>query len=210
MRECPLWVQTELSRIGGVNHFGDPIFKLVWSTDPKMMVGGRFADGFEGYRYKREISSEPCWALMIWEPAAMVGSPIRWSYDYRDPETGFLECGAYPKYGRYRLLQKFIHREIVNGQLKTSRMEPCGFMLDIMLPMLKAWRRLTDSAKVEALKEEERAEKVEYLRKVKDAHDGCRIKRGSALVAKRAEVIERGMAEAMRIASQSGLGMQIG
>ncbi len=172
-----------------------------------MQIGGRFPDGFEGYRWKKQVGGN-CWALMIWEPAAMMGTYDRWMREYIDPETGLIDCGAYPKYGRYRLLQKFIHRELVNGELMTYRMEPCGFMLDVMLPMLKAWRRLTDEAKLKALKQEEQLEAEEYVKKAKDIREGCRVRRGSALVAKKAEVIERGMKEAMKIASQSGLGIR--
>ena len=229
MRSAPEWFQRELTRIGGVNQYGEPIFKLVWSTEPRMTVGGRFqTDGFVGYREKPAIAGEPCWALMIWEPAAMYGVPSRWEWDYRDAETGLLDCGGYPRYGRYRLLQKFMHREmtrkeeiepfwdglimrqqtVVKAQFEVYRMEPCGFMLDVMLPMLRAWQRLTNAAKVAALRQEEQLKKDDFLKKAKDLRSSIKIRRGSQLVAKRAEMIERGMKEAMRIAAQSGLGMR--
>ena len=31
MRTCPEWFQKELTRIGGKNPYGEPMFKLVWS-----------------------------------------------------------------------------------------------------------------------------------------------------------------------------------
>ena len=139
----------------------------------------------------------------------MFGSPLRWEWDYRN-EDGLLDCGGFPKHGRYRLLQKFIHRELVNGQMVTYRMEPCGFMLDVMLPLIQAWGRLTDHAKRAALLQQEQMRKDEFCKKAKDIRDSIKVRRGSALVAKRAEIVERGMKEAMRIAAQTGLGMRIG
>lgn len=231
MRECPEWFQAELERIGGVNPYGEPIFKLIWSTDARMVVGGRWQkDGFEGYREGRLVPGEPCWALMIWEPREVMGSPDRWEEDYRDPETGYLECGGYPKYGRYRLLQRFMHREILQQpmerhwmdrkgnprtevlqtlKLKTYRMEPCGLMLDIMLPMLMAWRKLSDAEKIAALRQREYERNEAILKKAKDLRHDCKINRGSRLVQKRAELIEAGMKKAMAMAAQYGLGMAI-
>lgn len=231
MREAPGWFQSELTRIGGVNPYGEPIFKLVWSTDERRIVGGRFPDGFAGYRVKPGVPGAACWALMVWEPRELQGSPARWERDYRDAETGFLDCGGYPGNGAYRCLQRFIHTEIVrqpmerhwmdrDGQLRrevtqkeelrTYRMEPGGFMLDVMVPMLMAWRRLTDEAKVKALQQEEQLKNEEVTKMARDLRASCRISRGSRLVQKRAEEIERGLRQVMAVASRTGLGMRIG
>jgi hypothetical protein len=234
VRGCPPWFQAELTRIGGVNQFGEPIFKLVWSTTEQMTIGGKWAKtGFVGYKHAPLIPGEPCWTLLVWEPAEVCGGGYEaFMRDYRDEETGLLQCGGYPKYGAYRVLQKFLHREIVQQakerhymdgphirteviqqqKLKTYRMEPCGFMLDVMLPMLMAWRRLSAAQKVAALKQQERMRKEEYAKSAKDLREGVkmsRVMRGSQLVQKRAEVIERGMRQAMAAAAQWGLGLAI-
>lgn len=230
MRSCPAWFQSALTRIGGVNQYGEPVFKLVWSTEPRMMVGGRFRDGYVGYRQMKAVAGKPCWCLMIWEPRELMGSPERWDYDYRDDETGSLDCGGYPKYGRYRLLQKFAHSDVVqqpyerqwmakDGTLCTEvlrrrevreyRMEPCGLILDLMLPMLMMWRKLSATQKREAIAQEEILKTQEVLKKVKDARDGCRVMRGGALVRKRVEQVEKGMHRAMEIAARCGLGIQV-
>jgi hypothetical protein len=233
MRSCPEWFQAELTRIGGVNQYDQPIFKLVWSTTEQMTIGGRWANGFEGYKRAPLIPGDPCWALVVWEPAEVAGGSYeRWDRDFRDEETGLLEVGGYPKYGAYRVLQKFIHREIVQQakernywadgkvrteviakqQLRTYRMEPNGFMLDVMLPMLMAWKRLTNAQKLAALKQQEQMRKDEYLKSIKDARDGnrmSRVMRGSQLVQKRAEMIERGMKQAMAAAARWGNGMAV-
>jgi len=86
-------------------------------------------------------------------------------------------------------------------------MEPCGLILDLMLPMLKAWRALTISERLEAVRERKAREDKEVARIVKDAKDDCRVKRSWQLVQKRAAIIEKEMEQAMRIASRHGRGM---
>jgi hypothetical protein len=227
LRECPAWIQSELTRIGGTNPYGEPMFKLVWSTEPRMILADH-----EGYKEVRAVTGEQCWALMCWDSQKVLGTPARWEIDYQD-ENGRLLAGGYPKSGQYRLVQKFLHREIVqvakerhwmqdgeprtekicSQEVRTERLEPCGFILDIMMPGLLRWRKLTDEAKVEALLQEERLEEEEFQRKCKDALEGTKMSRtmrGSQLVQKRAEKIERGMREAMRVAAKTGLGMRMG
>lgn len=233
MPSCPQWFQDALTQLGGTNPYGEPIFKMVHSSEPRMVIGGKWADGFQGYKEVREIQEISCWCLMVWESREMMGDPWRWETDYRDEETGYLVCGAYPKHGRYRLLQKFLHREIVQEArerhfmdgpkirtevlaeqiMKVYRLEPCGVLLDVMIPMLIHWRKLSNIAKISALKQKERLEKEEFAKKAKDAFEGAklgRLMRGSQLVQKRAEVIERGLREAMAAAAHMGLGMRMG
>ena len=231
-RPCPKWFQDHLTRIGGVNHYGEPIFKLVWSTEPKMITGGTFADGFVGYREAPMMGGEPCWALMVWESRESHGPPWRWEMDYRDAETGLMQCGSYPGSGRYRVLQRFIHQELVEQakerhfmdgntprtevvavrKVRTTKLEPSGILLDFFIPMLVAWRRLSDYEKLAALKQQERLETERALALTRDALADCklsRVARGSKLVQDKAELIERGMRQAVAMASHYGLGMNV-
>jgi hypothetical protein len=229
VRRAPAWFNSALERIGGTNRYGEPIFKLVWSTEPRMIVGGRFSDGFVGYRKRPAVPGPPCWALMIWETPESHGDPIDWEYQYRQLDTGLLDVGGFPRRGRYRILKSFVYQETIkeksfelafNRRTRavdripverainiTHTMEPCGLILDLMLPMLKAWRALTISERLEAVRERKSREDKESARIVKDAMDDCRVKRSWQLVQKRAAIIEKEMETAMRIASQYGRGM---
>lgn len=229
MRTPPQWFQDELERIGGTNPYGEPIYRLAWSPAERMVIGGRWAGGFEGYKEVPAITGPACWALMIWEPREMQGSAEMWENDYRDTETTFLQCGGYPKWGRYRLLKKFMHREVtqkevtepvwvnkvlkfqkvLKPELQTFTIEPSGLILDLLLPMLMLWRKLSGEAKLKAVLEEEERKERDFLKTAKDIRDGNRVRRGSQLVAKRAEVIEKGFERAMKIAAQTGLGMRM-
>ena len=230
MRNPPEWFQRELTRIGGTNPYGEPIFRLVWSQPERMVIGGRWANGFEGYKLVPSIPGPPCWALLVWEPREFNGIPEMWEIEMRDAETGYLQTGGYPKSGAYRLMKRFMHREIermertepvwVKGVLQfqrvsipklvTYRMEPCGLILDLMLPMLIKWRRLTDEKKIEVLREREQARTDLVLKKSKDIRDGNKVRRITPYVQKRAELIEKGLMMTMKIAARHGLGMRIG
>ena len=229
IRECPSWFNDELARIGGMNRYGEPLFKLVWSEDVRSIIGGRFADGFVGYRNARMMGKDPCWVLMIWEGPEVFGDPDLWDIDYRDMETGLLDCGSFPKHGRYRVLKQFLHRQmeqqeksemvwnpvkkrpemrrIQDQRIVTYRMEPSGLILDLMLPMLMAWKKLTPYQKLEALKDRKERQDRALNAKIKDAAHASRVRRGSALVQKRAEYIEKHMDQAMKIASGYSRGM---
>jgi hypothetical protein len=208
-RICPTNFTERLTRAGGLNKYGQPVFKLVWGESESMRVGGYFVrDGFIGYRDMPSVGREACWVIMIWEPAEMYGTADRWYRDYRDEVTGLAELGQYPYQGRYRVLQKLIHREFVNGEVKITRLEPSSFILDIMLPLIMRWQRLTNEAKVKAIEQEMALKEREYLNTIKDSRAGYRVKRSSSLVQKKVEFLERNMKEAMRIASRTQLGMR--
>ena len=80
-------------------------------------------------------------------------------------------------------------------------------ILDLMLPMLMAWKRLAPHQRLEALKDRKERQDAELDRTLKDAVHGSRVRRSSALVQKRAEFIEKHMDQAMQIASGYSRGM---
>jgi hypothetical protein len=100
-------------------------------------------------------------------------------------------------------------QKVRKPELETFRIEPTGLILDLLLPMLILWRKLSNEAKLTAVLEEEERKEREFLRVSKDIRDGNRIRRGSQLVAKRAELIEKGFERAMQMAARSGLGMRM-
>jgi hypothetical protein len=207
-RNCPEWFQERLTRAGGLNPYGEPRFKLVWGQSETMRSGGLFSDGFVGYRDIGAIGREACWAVVMWEPAELHGSAPRWYRDYRDEVTGLSDLGQYPYQGRYRILQKLIHREVVNGKVQVTRMEPTHFIIDVMLPLIVRCQRLTNEAKEKAIYQDLENEQADYLKMAKDSRDSHRVRRGSALVQKKMEFLEKNMKLAMKLASGTQLGMR--
>lgn len=194
--------------MGGRNPHGDPKFKLVWGQSETMRDGGYFLkDGYEGYRDVPALGGEACWAIMMWEPASMMGTPYRWYKDHTDESTGLVTLGQFPHHGRYRCIKKLIHREIVGGELVTVRMEPTHFILDVMVPLIVGWNKLANDQKLRIIADERELEEKEADRIMDDSWHDKRVRRDSPVVQKRLEVMERTMAQAMAIASRTQRGM---
>ena len=207
-RKAPEWFQERLTRVGGLNKYNQPNFKLVWGESEAMRDGGYFVkDGYLGYRDVPAIGGEKTWALMMWEPAEKHGTPYRWYKDNTDEVTGLVTLGQYPYHGRYRVLHKFIHRELIGDQWVTHRMEPTHFILDVMVPMIKDWQKLTNAERLQIVREEQARDEAEADRILADARAGVRIRKSSPLVQKRVELMEKYMADAMAIASRTQRGM---
>lgn len=219
-RICPVEFQDAFTRAGGTNQYGEPLFKLVWAQYETQRAGGYWAkDGFTGYRDFLIGGNDPCWMLMMWKPAEAFGSDVRWYYHHRDEATGLQELGEYPYSGQYVVIQKLIHREIVDGVMTVENLEVSGFLVDVMLPAVKFWQALTEEEKLAAIQLEMELEENEVLDEMMEAKADCAPAfRGAAasytnqgcrtsLIAKKIHVMERGMADAMRIAARMPRGM---
>lgn len=220
MRVCPPEFQDAFTRQGGTNQYGEPIFKLVWAQDETQRTGGYWAkDGYVGYRDFLIGGGDPCWMLMMWKPAESFGSASRWYWYHRDEATGLQELGQYPYSGQYVVIQKLIHREVVNGAMVVEHLEVSSFLVDLLLPAVQFWQALTEEEKLTALKLEMELEENEVLDEMMEAKADCAPAfRGAAasytnqgcrtsLISKKVEVMERGMREAMRIAAKTPRGM---
>lgn len=209
IRKCPEWFQERLTRVGGTNKYGEPLFKLVWGETETMRDGGYFIkDGYLGYRDVLSLGGEKCWALMMWEPPEKFGTPYRWYKDNTDETTGLVTLGQYPHHGRYRVIKKFIYRELVNEEWFTTRMEPTHFILDVMVPMIQDWNRRSNAERMVIVREEMAQEQKEADRILDDAMHGVRIRKNSPMVQKRVELMEKYMSMAMAIAAQTQRGMR--
>lgn len=220
-REAPAWFQDRLTSTGGTNPYGDPIFKLVWSQSERMTVGGYFAkDGFTGYREMPAYGPDPAWCIVMWEPAPCYGTPWRWYSAHKDEATGLQELGAYPVNGRHRLIQKLVHRELINGVMVTLRMEPNPLIVDLMVPAIKLWQRLSLETKKAALELEVELEEKRQQKVLKDAYDDSRVPwRGASasytnqgcrtsLIAKKIDLMQKTLGQAMKIAARQQLGLR--
>jgi hypothetical protein len=220
MRQCPPEFQDAFTRQGGTNQYGEPIFKLVWGPDELARSGGYWArDGFVGYRDFQIAGPDPCWVLMMWKPAESFGSDVRWYYHHQDEATGLQELGAYPYHGQYVVIQQLIHRERVDGVMTAEILEVSSLLVDVLLPAVQFWQALNEEEKLAAIRLGMELEENEVLDEMMDAkadcapawrgatasytNQGCR----TSVIAKKVEVMERGMRDAMRIAAKVPRGM---
>lgn len=84
---CPPEFQDRLTRIGGVNRYGNPNFLIVWGQSWTVRRGGTWEqdDGtyFRGYRDVLE-DGRPCWILKKWNAPELYGSPMLWFLQNRE------------------------------------------------------------------------------------------------------------------------------
>lgn len=219
-RDCPEEFQDRINAVCGTNQYGDPIFRLAWGQSETMRGGGAWAkDGFKGYRDILVGGNSPCWMIMMWDPPSVYGPPERWYLQFRDDATGLQDMGEYPYHGRYRLIHKLIHREMVDGKVVTEAMELSTMIIDQILPMVKAWQSLSKDAQVAALRfeqdlrDQEAAsaladQKSSYAPAFKGAvsftRQGCR----TSLIAKKEAFLEKYWRELMSAAAQYKKGFQ--
>lgn len=88
----------------GVNPFGEPIWRCVFAPSVKYIVGGRFPDGFTGYRVRKllpHVGSN--WILQKWISAYELTRMTEFEYNAkeRNLETGLFPTGPYPHRGVY-------------------------------------------------------------------------------------------------------------
>ncbi len=111
----------------GRNPYGSPKYRIVFAPSVKTLVGGRFADGFVGYRPRpayRQIGNE--WIVEKWMSAKDSTKMTQEQYEkqYKDMETGLILTGPYPDRGRYELC------EVLNGT-------PAQINIDTVIALLE-------------------------------------------------------------------------
>lgn len=105
----------------GLNPYGQPKFRIVFAPSVKTLVGGRFSDGFEGYRARpayRHIGNK--WIVEKWVSAQQhTGglTPIAYELKFRDPVSGLCLTGPYPERGTWNWCHTFDGCDPVNENM---------------------------------------------------------------------------------------------
>src|SRR5277367_6067437 len=88
----------------GLNPYGESLWRVVFAPSVRKIVGGRFSDGFTGYRTRpayRHVGS--FWVLEKWISAQELTGKTEAQYNevFRDVDTGLFPTGPYPHRGVY-------------------------------------------------------------------------------------------------------------
>ena len=88
----------------GLNPYGENLYRIVYAPSVRKMVGGKFADGYTGYRSRpayRHIG--PYWVIEKWISAFELTRMTEEQYRsaYIDKATGLFPTGPYPSRGVY-------------------------------------------------------------------------------------------------------------
>ena len=112
--DTPAWAEEYLTRVGGLNRFGEPNLRVVWSNSRLGFVGGKFEERDEEGALIREKFAldfmpkypiEDRWIVEQWLAPEKFGTPQSWMAATKDyvGEGNIPQLGPYPSRGEYQL-----------------------------------------------------------------------------------------------------------
>jgi hypothetical protein len=104
----------------GKSPFGEPIFRVVYAPSVRKIVGGKWPDGYIGYRQPKAYPHLKGWIIEKWLSAFDDTRMTESMYErqYKD-EHGLLLTGPYPTRGRYVLCEELSGNFPTNHQVET-------------------------------------------------------------------------------------------
>lgn len=155
-KECPEVYAEFLARLGGLNPFGKPMFRLVWGESAVDTIWGQMEGGSCGQHQKLRYGGIPRWHLEMWKPAEMFGTPEDWYAGSYNTITGLHVCGDYPFQGDYT---------------PHTRLSFLNFRaLEDLIPKIEEARGITFAQRKQIIKDRDEAEKQARLKKGHDAY----------------------------------------
>jgi hypothetical protein len=221
LKQCPKEYQDRLTHVGGVNRYGEPLYKLVWGEAYTTRAGGYWDDDSRvGYR-DVHLFDNPGWIILEWHAPEEYGSPTSYYVQNYDEATGLQMLGGYPFKGRYEVLYPLIHREVEDGKLVIEAMPLNNWILNTIIPLVKAAKTVSAERKQEAIKAHKAKQEEESLNKFIDARMDARMAFGgntfvgkhgfsSDVIEKKARLLERGMAASLKQLRAWGKGTSVG
>ena len=205
---CPKEFQERITRVGGLNRYGEPNFKIVWGQNDNIRAGGLWEhDGFVGYRDVPR-SGQPCWLILQWNAPELYGTPESYYVGNYDEQTGLQTMGEYPYRGRYETLFSLVWKGLVGSELVVEHMPLSSMLVNTVIPIVMAAKDVSLERKKEAALEMKEREEYDQLRKIDDAMRSAKLAfngapfssrtgRTTPLLDKKIKQIERNMDRAL-------------
>jgi hypothetical protein len=204
--KCPQAFQDRIDRIGGLNRFGGPNFKIIWGQTETIRRAG-----IDGYIDVLVGFEEACWILQQWKAPEVYGTPTSYFIENYDPATGLQMLGDYPWQGRYETIQPFRWAGLINGRMVKEAMPLNSLIIDLVIPIIKQCEHVSYLTRYAALKDEQdRRSKARQNRIADNLHEslppwlgavsysrqGCK----TPLLEKKMQQIQKQWSRAMRFA----------
>lgn len=219
----PEHFKERLTRVGGVNRYGEPNFIIVWGKSHTVRRGGTWeqTDGtyFRGYRDVVE-DGRPCWVLKQWKAPEVYGTPTMYFMENREESTGLQILGDYPWRGQYETIQPFVWRGLINGKMVVEYMPLNSMILDMVVPIILRCQDaslMQRRAALDALEEKKQRDqtssiearrldaKMAFTGPVSYSKQGCR----TSLVDRKMYDINKHWNQAMQNFRGKGLGISV-
>jgi hypothetical protein len=185
-RRAPREYQEHINRIGGLNRFGKPNFRLVWGQTETQVVYGTDANGRRGQHTLLLFGGIPAWHLLEWKPPETFGTARSWYSMTWDPEAQSHTLGDYPWHGLYMPCSFNLYVKRVEGggiyydrqgnvvekpsKLVIDAMPLAHWVLDLIIPNIKKSLEMTHAQKVLVLKQRREAELAATEKRTMDAY----------------------------------------
>lgn len=112
------WPMMPMRVFGLIPGREDPLFRIVFASSVKHLVGGEFADGFTGYRVvpTYEYIGDK-WILEKWASAYdfTKQTEIEYKAKWEDPDNHLCLTGPYPRNGAYQWVWTFNNPEQIGA-----------------------------------------------------------------------------------------------
>jgi hypothetical protein len=213
---CPRQYQKRITRAGGLNRYGEPNFRLVWSQAETHRAGGVWPhDRYAGYREVYLANGSPYpprqgyWILLEWTPPEQYGSEAAYYFLHRDDTTGLCNLGPYPHRGRYQIAVKLIWTFFDSDRLVIEPWPLTSTVTDRLIPVILAGRndspqRRAEFAEAERLRAERKMEsQIEAL-----MHDAKRPLLLPSKIDDRIRLMEKQWAEFLKAPQSLHRGVQ--
>lgn len=201
-------IAAELTLAGGLNRFGEPLYRVVWGYNRIVPMHGEWqefeqyaatlTDRYTGHSETRKFTKlvrsvvetrmvpkylpGNCWHLEMWRPPEEYGDPAEWTRLGQEVIGGLTvdTAGPFPHRGEYELCYPLTH----DG---TSRGTPIPLVASVVVELVQMIRhgRETFSAVQRAAAIEQRCRREDdgFIRKVQDQlKDGLRPFAGETFV----------------------------
>lgn len=155
-KKCPQEYADFLRRIGGLNPFGKPMYRVVWGGSATETIWGQMEGGSCGQHVKLRYSGIQRWIVEMWKAPEMFGTPEEWYEKSYDPITNLHVCGDYPFQGDYTH-----HTTLYDLNYR---------YLEELIPKIEAARGTTLSQRKKLIQDKMESEKKERIRIGTDAY----------------------------------------
>lgn len=146
-----------LERIGGLNPYGQPMFRLVWGGTAKNVTFGQTATGKKGQHEYLRYHGIPAYFLEFWKAPEM--SVDLFYRETWDPISQMHTLGDYPAFGEYVKVAQFYTKETRNGKLEIVPQSVTFGFLDDIVALVNRSKNLTEADRRKLIIAEIQAEK---------------------------------------------------
>jgi hypothetical protein len=165
---APTWAAAILTQSGGLNIYGEPFYRAVWSNNRFAWCAGKWEDrDTEGYLVREVLAARLVpkypvrdrWIIEQWLPAEKYGSRENWWRDTREwgEEGNLPQLGPYPSRGDYELACLIETRDRQFVQLEPYIIE--DFFWQLKLAKMRSY-----AEGVRQAKEKQEQEKRRFLK----------------------------------------------